>query len=252
MVCTTGYRTCSNLIGQGMPVDLAVAPASSCPACGEIRQPGHVCSLQRIVQTQPVVRTIPLHDTGQNEPELLTLADGTTVLWKRWGSNDSVAEVFAWEFAGKIGLDDLVPETTFYEARPGTAQRFVDAPVGLELDDMAAVMKSGAGERVALFDYLTAQRDRHEGNWLYRDGQVVAVDNGNALINEQTRSPFYALHRGKVIPASILAALRRIEKRYLDEAFALLKPGPFGKPASYYADRMWQRIQKCVEEGVIP
>lgn len=235
MTCGRSYEICSAVLGGGTPVNMAVQSGS----------------LAHTVQTQAIIES-RLLGVGMNEPELITFEDGSSGIWKRWAGSESIAEVFACEFADRAGLTGLVPETVFYEDRPGTVQRFVDAPVGLELDDMETVMVSEAGQRIALFDYLTAQGDRHEGNWLYQDGRVIAIDNGNAFFNKQTRSPFYAFHRGKPIPGPVLDALKKIEKSYLDESFDLLSPGSFILSGSYYADQMWQRLQKCIERKIIP
>lgn len=253
MTCLALAQDCAKKQQGDSGVSALNSTEQRCPICGRVQSVRHVCPLQTVLKTQQINQTIPLHDSGKNQPELLIFNDGTAGIWKSWTGSESVAEVFTWEFTQQIGLDHLVPETAFYEARPGTVQRYVnDAQVGIELDDnqRRAAMESQAGLSVALLDYLTAQWDRNEGNWLVeQDGHIVAIDNGQAFSAMQTNSPFYNLHQGETIPAPVLKKLEQVERSYLDECFAMMKQSRHRRDT---ADRMWERIQKCIEQEVIP
>lgn len=56
-----------------------------------------------------------------------------------------------------------------------------DEAAGQILDQ---ILHSPEGGRIALFDYLTANVDRHDSNILIRDGKPVAIDHGLALNGE--------------------------------------------------------------------
>lgn len=241
MSCTTTFLDAANSISPESPKDMPLYPDIS---FGEA-----VCA--------GAIYSIPLYDRGANEPVLLAFPGGQYGIWKRFDRNFSVAELFAFEFAGGIGMPELVPETVVFEQQPGvgTVQRHIDAPVAMEVDEKRCqmLMKSEAGLHLAIFDYLIAQTDRNAANWLVDDGgKLTAIDNGNAFLNERTNSPFYRLHQGKPIPPEILTALGQIKEADIRRNFALMRSQGFQKPPDYYAELMWRRIRKCVESGQLP
>ena len=121
---------------------------------------------------------------------------------------------------------DLVPETVIKEGRSGigSVQAWVNkAKVGAEADYSwwGEKMPMLEKEKMNIFDYLTANLDRHAGNWMVNaEGRLFAIDNGlcfadNGAIfkaGDTIRLAFASIH-GKEYPMSesIKAALLRLK-----------------------------------------
>ncbi len=128
-----------------------------------------------------------------NQTKLLTLDSGQQAVFKSkqgengWLRNGVPAgtywrrEVAASDVADILGFSDLVPPTSFRTHGPqhGSAQQFV--PGAQEAQNvMSFEMFDGEQDaaRAAVFDYLVANTDRHDGNWMLKNGKLVLIDNG--------------------------------------------------------------------------
>ena len=95
-------------------------------------------------------------------------------------------EAAASDLAEVLELDDFVPTTTVREinGRLGSVQgyRNNDLHSAFDADDPFEYLRRDFIGRVAAFDYLIGNQDRHYGNWLVSDsGRVVLIDHGLSL-----------------------------------------------------------------------
>jgi hypothetical protein len=174
--------------------------------------------------TGKIVSSIPLA-TGMNEPELVTFENGGQAIWKPYSGNDSVAEVAAYEVSKKLGIE--VPETKFYLDKPGTIQKFVEGKTGSELawSENLETTKSPEGLKIAVFDYVIGNVDRHDGNWIKQsDGKLVAIDNGSSFTNTYVKSNFLEAHKGSEIPKPLVSKLSKLDDKFVDSLFENMRP----------------------------
>lgn len=122
--------------------------------------------------------------THKNEVFEVTLEDGTKGIWKPHAEkleSNYRTEVLSYEFDQKFNFD-LVPPTVerVVDGKKGSMQLFIEKP-----DQYATPWKSDYEEaRQWTFDYLTAQGDRHPGNWFVdQHGKFVSIDNGISFNN---------------------------------------------------------------------
>jgi hypothetical protein len=138
---------------------------------------------------------------GVCDSMLIEYEDDGTGVWKDMqgasGYHDGNSEIAAYRMNRLLGGEE-VPTTvrsdrevyspvspsgkvTFY----GTAQEFVpeaDMPNWVHLDDLAQVPREQI-ERVFTLDIIIGNADRHHGNWLLKDGNLIAIDHGHAQWN---------------------------------------------------------------------
>ena len=150
---------------------------------------------------------------GANATELLTLkdADGnemTAVFKPQDGEYEGLRrdipgdyylrEAAASEVAEIVGMDDIVPPVVIREidGRIGSVHEYRnDTLEPAKYRDWALnEVETGEKQRVAAFDYLIGNEDRHGGNWLIeKDGsRIVLIDHGLAFgtDNDYIRSGF--------------------------------------------------------------
>lgn len=128
-------------------------------------------------------------------------------------------EVAAWLLARETGMARLVPTTVL---------RQVPAPGGGEVEDSAQVLwprfvlaqghfnashcPDELGWKIAVFDYVIANSDRNDGNWVAIDGRpefAVLIDHGNSITHgPRTSSPFAQARNGQHVPPEIVETLR--------------------------------------------
>lgn len=87
-------------------------------------------------------------------------------------------ESAAYHVANHLGFGDLVPHTVIrdHEGTKGSMQHLVpDAMQAFEYSDNYGSNKEDV-TRSAIFDYITGQDDRHEGNWLLTHGEPVSEE----------------------------------------------------------------------------
>lgn len=108
----------------------------------------------------------------------------------RGRSHDGNAEVAASRLDAALGLG-VVPKTVHAKSDNGdrgTSQRFIEnATLGSIAGDAALRANKPRVEEMALLDYVTQNRDRHDGNWLVDpNGRLWAIDNGHAKYGTMT------------------------------------------------------------------
>lgn len=107
------------------------------------------------------------------------------------------------------------------ELVPGeVAMDFVDRRFGTSISALAPMMKfmrSPEAHALGLFDYATAQGDRHFGNWLVTpEGHIVGIDH-NLSWTGATTSPFTQVNEGTYTPAEIkdfMAKVRSVKTKF--------------------------------------
>lgn len=111
--------------------------------------------------------------------------------------HDGNAEVAASRLDVALGLG-VVPKTVYAQSEDrsgiglsgnkGTSQRYVEgAKIGFDLTDSDLKKQKSRVEEMMLLDFITDNRDRHDGNWLIdRSGRLWAIDNGHAKFGTQT------------------------------------------------------------------
>lgn len=149
----------------------------------------------RALESAATVGTKSLDD-GMNASRLLTLEGGGRGVYKpaagehpglRRGVRAGTyyrREVAASAAADLLGLSDLVPATVFRDegGAPGSAQDYIDGTVPAVAVYRRSTMYGSPEDlaRAAVFDYLTANTDRHGSNWMVResDDKLVLIDHG--------------------------------------------------------------------------
>jgi hypothetical protein len=114
-----------------------------------------------------------------------------------------------------------VPPTIIvkYEGEIGSAQRWVE-----DADKSDVTLKSYSEQdiwEVGIFDMVIGNTDRHSGNWLSKDGEVIAIDHGYAFPNKAgvddkksvILSRFSFAIKGKEIPQNILKSLENLRNK---------------------------------------
>lgn len=124
---------------------------------------------------------------GITDGNILSYKEDGRAAWKEivsaGGAHDGNSEVAAYKLNQLLGGDE-VPETVFaeYEGKAGTSQSFVEgATLGAEATakDILDVDPLSI-DRIVALDIIIGNTDRHPGNFLLKDGKVVAIDNGHA------------------------------------------------------------------------
>jgi hypothetical protein len=118
---------------------------------------------------------------------------------------------------------DLVPPTVLKKVggELGSLQEFIeDAKVAAECENTLRSQHSRLEkqlERLAVFDLLIGNDDRHGGNYLIKNGEVFAIDHGLALNKNDLGSP----HAGRVRYDGLIPNIRN--KKLDDNLVLLLK-----------------------------
>jgi hypothetical protein len=213
--------------------------------------------------TLPIVNTRDLRG-GINKIRLVSFEDGSLGVWKpssgeNRGPNATGMvhpaleergihngtqyrrEIAAHALAEMLGMGDLVPETVLREhefedtAGPGSVQRFVSG--ARTADDMVMeyidkgietepkeLLSPEDRVRATIFDYITMNTDRHEGNWMItRDNKPRLIDNGLAFPNRVSKHdlPSYAFVDPEVLKAEIPESIRATAARHEEIARSL-------------------------------
>lgn len=158
--------------------------------------------------------------SSANEVFLVTFEDGTQGVWKKaddeslrtsmewdledidpdyyqelmevggfestgWADpNQAQGEVLFHEMDQALGFG-LTPEAQYFSMRgqDGVIVEYIgNSQVGLDIDipTTTALIDGPDGERIAALDFVMANSDRHDGNWLLSEdtGRIIAIDNG--------------------------------------------------------------------------
>lgn len=170
----------------------------------------------------------------------LSTADGAAAVYKPVGGEDPelrrqvtastslmVREVAAYRLDALVGYR-LVPVTTRYvgDHGAGSLQDWAPRP-GLRPLQYTTLDQ----QRMAVFDYVAGNSDRHAGNVLTSaDWRPAAIDNGLAfpdVAGRALRSSFVAEHFGRPLDPAVLEPLRRLDLRLVRRVLedAGLEPG---------------------------
>lgn len=126
---------------------------------------------------------------GANRPEIISfLNKKQKVLMKSLSSESN--EVLAYDIAHDIGLRKNIP--VIINRKGVYISKYINAPnafeyfkkrvkAGAKIEDvqeeLLGIVKSKSGRKVGIFDYITGQGDRNEGNWLIKKGEPIIIDN---------------------------------------------------------------------------
>jgi len=151
---------------------------------------------------------VPLPTKGRNESYRITFPSNTgRVIWKPASGEDPSLrstivggtghrrEVAASVVADILGMDDLVPKTTFrtQQGKHGSAQHWVEnagAALG-EVESRRYGTNPDDVGRAAILDYLIGNTDRHQKNWLVgADGKMHLIDHGLSFPDHYLRENY--------------------------------------------------------------
>jgi hypothetical protein len=139
---------------------------------------------------------------GISETYKVTLEDGTVGNFKVDSGEFPAAgraenEVFAWEVAKIVGMEDMVPPATIREVDIGGTQRrgsyaeWVEgAPAKRVRPDKMFGNSEDDVQRAAIFDFIVGNTDRHEGNWVINDGKIGLIDHNMIFDRSKPYSQF--------------------------------------------------------------
>ena len=97
-----------------------------------------------------------------------------------------LTEVCSYEISRALKFDFVPPTISkIVGSEFGTVQQFVPGIEGIRipLSERKNIFASQAGREMAIYDFITGNRDRHDGNWMYDPvkKKVWAIDNGNSF-----------------------------------------------------------------------
>jgi len=124
---------------------------------------------------------------GVTKGYILSYTEDGRAAWKELraagDAHDGNSEVAAYKLNQLLGGNE-VPETVFaeYRGRSGTSQTFVEgATLGVEATAKTIQDTDPLSiDRIVALDIIISNSDRHPGNFLIKDGNVIAIDNGHA------------------------------------------------------------------------
>jgi len=159
-------------------------------------QPLTPAEILHILKNNEVETINPLAN-GKNSPDLIELQGGISGIFKRKKKEvhlDSRVEkgtyfrreTAAYEVSKLLGYGH-VPETTIrkVDGDIGSVQRVVDNVNMLGFMSKSETKDIPIGQYVEMFvfDYIIFNRDRHRGNVLVKDGQLIPIDHGASFGN---------------------------------------------------------------------
>lgn len=142
-------------------------------------------------------------------------------------------ELLSYDLDKALGFD-LVPPTVLREVAQvgsGSVQAWVSQPTAFEwIDrgyDYRKDKKNPWLHRLAAFDFISGQIDRHSNNWVMDDAhRVYAIDNGYSFVKEDDRSflkssagkhlvghPLHPIVQGEIMSIDEDAVLRVLDDR---------------------------------------
>jgi hypothetical protein len=192
--------------------------------------------LEDLIQTAQIVHACPLDRSGGGqEAQLLVLEGGVGVVAKLAESGNAThqlqirAECAAWLLAQLLEWPDLVPVTTMRVVRSLRTDSYMATSVQLAWPLFEVAAEAGPGgtpryardcpadeiSRVALFDVLALNSDRHGLNWGFvrgMDDRPKLIDHGHAFDAATSASfDFINERRGQpVVPGEYVDQVRRL------------------------------------------
>jgi hypothetical protein len=201
--------------------------------------------LEDYIRTAGVVHACPLNGGGGHQgKQLVILEGGLGVVAKlAEGTNATQylqirAECGAWLLAQELDWTDLVPMTAFRVVRSIFTENYVAASVQIAWPLFKVAAECGPRHakdcpddeiwRVAIFDALALNTDRHGMNWGFveqMDDRPKLIDHGHAFEAATARSfDFIDLKQGQKIPAENLARVELLLSRRLATPLADVLP----------------------------
>jgi hypothetical protein len=237
--------------------------------------PGHSEFAEHTSTPEDIESTSPLDDGVTHGERIFYRNDGSGI-WKGLGVDEPGGhhgwhEVAAYEISELLGLD-VVPETVYAKndaGEMGTCQIFVE---NSRRGSKGVLDPRGADRaiKVMILDYITQNRDRHPGNYLWDEkNQIVAIDHGHALFQRRSqadnsldekewflrRGPF-AL--GRQLPGIGLMRRYRVDlPRSLQNQLRKVKHDEFIKTVGRHssskeqAEEVWDNLQDLVRNPYI-
>lgn len=164
------------------------------------------------------------------------------------------AEGAAYLLARELGWDDLVPVTVVREVRALSGES-VEASVQILWPrfEVAAVANTDPLSlpdddiwRIALFDALIRNGDRHGGNWgMVAGARPGLIDHGHSLFPPLAgvNSPFLAARRNEQIPDELLVRIDTVAERGGGRVQELVDDEPL--------QQLVERARRFVEDGCL-
>ena len=137
-------------------------------------------ALETNLRSQKVISSESIR-IGRSGAKFVKLEDGTEGVWKPYThtENSGDAEIAASLIDKQLG-SNLVPTVV---------EREIDGVKGtlqVKIND-AVSSKTGGSKKLAVFDYIIGNHDRHgEGNYLKMGDEHIAIDNGRAFVVERS------------------------------------------------------------------
>ena len=97
-----------------------------------------------------------------------------------------LTEICSYEVSRALKFNFVPPTISkVVDGEFGTVQQFVPGIEGIKIPmaERKNIYTSKSGREMAIYDFITGNRDRHDGNWMYdqRTDKVWAIDNGNSF-----------------------------------------------------------------------
>jgi hypothetical protein len=219
--------------------------------------------LEDFVRTARVIQSGPMPGGGgHRDKQVVVLTGGVGAVATLAEAPDPVtyvrvrAEQAAWVLAQELGWEDLVPVTSqrvvesIFSHRDAVASVQVVWPIfqtAAELQVTAQQCPDSEIWRVAIFDALAKNSDRHAGNWGFVGDlreRPRLIDHGHAFDASQAiQSEFVNLKRGQTLQEEEMYALSRLlERRRTTRLAGLLEPTTL--------DQIMSLAQAFVDSGV--
>lgn len=151
---------------------------------------------------------------------------------------------------------DFVPPTVLrdIDGRHGSAQEFIPDSKTFDHLDIREFRSLPVASLVKLwiFDYIIWNLDRHKGNILYRNGDIIAIDHGFSFAGKANYYP-YGRHFNTAVPGEVIASLERFRRWSQGKAILLdllkeLLPADEAEACLFRIDR----LTDLAENGSIP
>lgn len=187
-------------------------------------------------------------EKGINDSYKVKLSNGESGIYKVAGSESEVA---AYEVAKALGWDDLVPETVFKVGSigKGSVQKWVPGELWKSYRQQNLISEYQR-QRMATFDILIGNWDRHGSNFLVSNNALIAIDSGFGMkeaLGYGIRpiagfNKLYELDVGgwtKILQSVKDDAVRLLNNRSsLDKVLRTIYAD-----SPYVVDKFWRRVQ---------
>ena len=130
---------------------------------------------------------------GVNDVRLVKFSDGTPGIWKPQDKEadamranirpgkETEREVAAWEVAKIVGMDDLTTPAVIRTigGERGALLQFNSGKIAAQVSYYLKYDGAKDAARIAVFDYVIGNEDRHSGNWMVKsDKSLKLIDHG--------------------------------------------------------------------------